>query len=73
MNVDMNTRRRVTANLPAGLLAEACKVTGGGVTETLVHGLVLVRRTAAAEKAARLRGKMKLHIDLDVSRERNGG
>jgi hypothetical protein len=70
MDGDMNGRRRVTANLPATLLAEACQVTGGGVTETLVQGLELVRRTAAADKAARLKGKLRLDIDLDVSRER---
>ncbi len=66
----MNETRRVTANLPAGLLDDACRVTGRGITETLVAGLSLVKRTAAAAKARRLRGRIQLDVDLEVSRER---
>jgi hypothetical protein len=46
------------------------EVTGKGITETLVEGLRLVRRARAYEKAMALRGKVKLSIDLDASRER---
>jgi len=63
--------RRVTANLPGDLLEEACKVSGAGVTETLTQGLSLVKRGAALVKASRLRGRLKLDIDLQVSRERS--
>jgi len=45
-------------------------VTGKGITETLVEGLRLVRRARAYEKARALRGKIRLTIDLDESRER---
>ena len=69
----MNKTRRVTANLPVGLLEDARKVTGTGITETLVAGLTLVKRTAAARKAARLRGRLHLEIDLEASRERARG
>lgn len=62
--------KRTTVNLPAELLAEATRVTGKGITETIVAGLTLVKRSAAFEKAQRLRGKLNLEIDLDVSRER---
>ncbi len=64
--------RRVTANLPVALLKEACQVSGGGITETLVEGLTLVKRRAAAGKAAKLRGRLNLNIDLETSRERTG-
>lgn len=64
--------RRVTANLPVRLLKEACQVSGGGITETLVEGLTLVKRRAAAGKAAKLRGRLSLTIDLETSRERTG-
>lgn len=64
--------RRVTANLPATLLKEACQVSGGSITETLVEGLTLVKRRAAAGKAAKLRGRLNLTIDLETSRERTG-
>lgn len=66
----MNETRRVTANLPVDLLDGACGVTGKGITETLVAGLALVKRTAAAQKAARLRGRLRLQVDLGMSRER---
>ena len=62
--------RKITANLPADLLDRACRTTGKGITDTLVDGLELVRRSAAANKAARLRGKVQLKIDLGISRER---
>jgi hypothetical protein len=62
--------RRVTANLPVELLESACGVTGEGITETLIRGLAMVRRASAAAKARSLRGKLRLDVDLEVSRER---
>lgn len=62
--------RRISANLPFELLQEAQAVTGRGLTETLVQGLELVRRSAAYHKAQKLRGRLKLSIDLNKSRER---
>lgn len=62
--------RRITANLPSDLLDEAMKVTHKGITETLVEGLRLVRRARAYEKALALRGKVRLDVDLEASRER---
>jgi hypothetical protein len=66
----MTKARRVTANLPGDLLEDAMGVTGKGITDTLVTGLRLVRRTRAYRKAMALRGKVQLKIDLDESRER---
>jgi hypothetical protein len=62
--------KRITANLPEGLLAEATRVTGKGITDTLIAGLELVRRSRVAAKAAALRGKIRLDVDLERSRER---
>jgi hypothetical protein len=62
--------RRITANLPGDLLSDAMRVTGEGITGTLVTGLRLVRRARAYEKALAMRGTLKLDIDLDESRER---
>jgi hypothetical protein len=64
--------RRITANLPADLLQRAMAVTGKGITETLVEGLRLVRQAHALERAIKLRGKVRLEIDLGESRERPG-
>jgi hypothetical protein len=66
----MTPARRITANLPKDLLEEAMRVTGRGITETLIEGLGRVRRARAFERAMALRGKIKLDVDLDVSRER---
>jgi len=68
--MDMNKIKRTTANLPADLLAQASTITGKGITETLIEGLRLIKRTSAFEKAQALRGKVKFDIDLDLSRER---
>jgi hypothetical protein len=67
----MTKVRRVTANLPRDLLNDAMDVTGKGITETLVTGLHLLRRTRAYRKAMAQRGTVYLNIDLDRSRERS--
>jgi hypothetical protein len=67
---DATRTRRVTANLPVALLDRARRITGKGITETLVEGLELVRRSSAAAKARTLRGRLKLDVDLEASRER---
>jgi len=66
----MARARRITANLPEDLLRDAMRVTGEGITETIISGLSLIRRTRAYDQAMRLRGKVRLTIDLDESRER---
>jgi len=66
----MARARRITANLPEDLLRDAMRVTGEGITETIISGLSLIRRTRAYDRAMRLRGKVRLTIDLDESRER---
>ena len=64
-------KRRVTANIPTQLLQEACDVSGSGITDTLIQGLTMVARSKAAAKAACLKGKLNLEIDLEASRERS--
>jgi hypothetical protein len=66
----MTSVKRISANLPAELLKQATDVTGQGITETLVEGLRLVKRTSALHKAERLKGRLDLRVDLAVSRER---
>lgn len=66
----MDEIKRVTANLPADLLQEARIATGKGITETLIDGLLLLKRSRAYEMAMALKGKIDLDIDLEASRER---
>lgn len=62
--------RRITANLPGDLLEEALEATGQGITETLIQGLQLVRRSRAYEKGMALKGRLDLDLNLDTLRER---
>ena len=66
----MNKARRVTANLPEDLLQDAREVTGKGITETLVEGLKLLKRSRALAKAMALKGRLRLKVDLEAARER---
>lgn len=66
----MQKIRRITANLPEDLIKQATTVTGKNLTDTLIEGLQMVRRTAAFEKAQKLKGKLNIKIDLETSRER---
>jgi len=65
--MDESAIKRVTVNLPRELLGTAQRVSGVGITETIIEGLELLRRRQAAKA---LRGKLVLDIDLGVSRER---
>lgn len=58
--------KRVTANLPEDLLKEAMAVTNEGLTETLVQGLEMVRRT-------RLAGGASFLERVDALKQRHGG
>jgi hypothetical protein len=66
----MNRAKRITANLPEELLKEATEVTQKGITETIIQGLLLVRRTRAFQKAEKLKGKLNIEQNLELSRER---
>ena len=66
----MSAVKRVTVNLPRDLLAEAGRVTGRGITETIVEALGVLARRRAYSKALALHGKLDLRIDIDRSRER---
>jgi hypothetical protein len=68
---NMSKVKRITANLPYKLLKDAKSVTHKGITETLILGLMMVKRSLAYQKAQNLKGKLKLKVDLDISRERN--
>ena len=62
--------RRITANIPDGLLEAAQEVTGKGITETLVEGLEQLRRRRLYNKVMALRGKIHLDVDIDEIRGR---
>jgi hypothetical protein len=55
--------RRITANLPEALLKDAQKVSGQGITETLVAGLAALVRRNSITKLEGLKGKIQLGPD----------
>lgn len=69
--IDMNHTKRITANLPEELLEEASSLTKKGITETLIYGLQLIKRSKAFEHAQKLKGKLHLNVNLKESRERS--
>jgi hypothetical protein len=57
--------RKITVHVPADLLAKAQRETGEGVTETVRQGLSLVAASRAYNRLRRMRGTVRLAIDLD--------
>ncbi len=69
MQIRMSDMRKITAFLPADLLASAQVTTGAGVTETLRRALEDFNHAAWCRKALELEGKVKIDIDIDALRE----
>ena len=64
----MRSARKVTVEVPIELLRKAQESSGEGVTATLRKGLELVAASRAQEGLRRLRGRVKLSIDLRALR-----
>jgi hypothetical protein len=60
--------KKVTANLPAKLLASAQAATGLGITETLIAGLEELERARKRSALRALRGKVRIELDLEKTR-----
>lgn len=57
--------KKVTLMLPVDLLARATSATGKGITPTVREGLEAMAASGAYEGLRRLRGKIKLTINVD--------
>lgn len=65
----MNARsRKITVNVPVHVLENAVKVTGHGVTRTVIEGLEELDRRAKRSALRALRGKVRLELDLESTR-----
>jgi hypothetical protein len=60
--------KKITANIPAQLLARAQDITGVGITETLVAGLQELERARKRSALRALRGKVRFELDLEKTR-----
>lgn len=65
----MTDMRKITAFVPADLLARAQEQTGAGVSETLRLALERLSRENFYDRLRQARGKIKLELDLDQLRE----
>ena len=65
----MGATQKVTIEVPAELLKRAQRSTGEGITATIRRGLELVATRTAYEELRRLRGQVRLSIDLDELRQ----
>lgn len=65
----MSTARKITIQIPEDLLKKAQGATGLGITPTIRQGLEIIAAGPAYEKLLRLKGKVKLSLDLKSLRE----
>ena len=65
----MASARKITVEVPRDLLRRAQESSGGGVTLTVRKGLALVAAGKAYAELRRLRGKVRLPLDVSALRE----
>jgi hypothetical protein len=64
----MEATLKVTVELPRELLRRARRSTGEGITATVRRGLELVAARSVYQELRRLRGKVRLSLDLEALR-----
>ena len=66
---DMRTPlKKVTVNLPARVLESATRLTGKGITPTILEGLQEIERRAKRSALRGLKGKVRFKLDLEETR-----
>ncbi|HEX2676885.1 MAG TPA: hypothetical protein VHM19_09600 [Polyangiales bacterium] len=60
--------RKITVNLPTEELENAMRITGKGLTPTLLEGLREIEKRAKRSALRKLRGKVRIELDLDETR-----
>ena len=56
----METTRKITVEVPAGLLERAQRASGSGIAQTVRTGLQLVAASHAYRRVRQLRGKVRI-------------
>jgi hypothetical protein len=65
----MAETRKITVEIPEELLERALEASSEGITQTVRRGLELIAASPAYEELRRLRGKVRLGLDLRALRE----
>ena len=64
----MSELRKITVNVPAEMLADAKRITGNGITDTIIDGLRELQRSNKRSALRQLRGTLCLDLDLEETR-----
>lgn len=65
----MTELRKMTVNVPADIPADAKQITGKGITDTIIDGLRELQRSNKRSALRRLRGKIRVELDLEETRQ----
>lgn len=60
--------RRITVHIPAETLETATRITGKGITPTIIEGLQELEQRARRSALRSLRGKVRFELDLAKTR-----
>ncbi|HEY2388499.1 MAG TPA: hypothetical protein VGK30_16200 [Candidatus Binatia bacterium] len=60
--------KKVTVNLPVETLENATRLTGKGITPTILEGLHEIERRAKRSALRALKGKVRVELDLEETR-----
>lgn len=60
--------KKVTVNLPPDVLARARKITGKGITETIVEALGELERSRARQGLRAMRGRVRFELNVKDTR-----
>ncbi len=60
--------KKVTVNVPSQILERARTITGRGVTETIVQGLIELDRQQRRSALRLLRGRVRFDLNLEKTR-----
>ncbi len=64
----MKQTKKITVNVPAETLEAATKLTGKGITATIIEGLHEIERRAKQSALRKLKGKVHFMLDLEETR-----
>lgn len=64
-----NAVKKITVNIPVLLLDNAKRMTGMGITETIIEGLQEIEKREKRRALGRLKGKIAMDLDLEESRK----
>lgn len=60
--------KKVTVNLPVEILENATRLTGKGITPTIIEGLQELERRSKRSALRALKGKVRIELDLEETR-----